>query len=72
MAGFVEYVGADEEESLLIACDLNDFNKHCAAKAYTHIELHGVAILGLCALDVPFANHSQAPRISYQVAISIS
>lgn len=63
-AGLIEYAGADEQESFLIAPSLS----HCLAAGhkYTHIELHGVCQLGLCALDVPFAAHSQAPRISYQ------
>ncbi len=67
-SGFIEYVGADEEEALLVAENLAEFQKMNPEEqmSRTHIEIHGVTILGLCALDVPFSPHSQAPRVSYQ------
>lgn len=66
--GYIEYIGADEEESILSCENLIKYNatSHVEKLSYTHIELHGVTILGLCALDVPFSNYSQAPRVSYQ------
>lgn len=66
--GIIEYVGADEEESLNIAENLIEYSKipDTTKMGITHIEIHGVTILGLCALDVPYSAHSQAPRVSYQ------
>jgi len=60
-AGLIEFVGSEEEDHLVIAHSLLQTDGH-----YTHVEIHGAAILGVCALDVPFSNHSQAPRVSYQ------
>jgi len=66
--GLIEYVGADEEESILICENLIAYTRSELKERihFTHIEIHGVTILGLCALDVPFSNFSQAPRVSYQ------
>lgn len=60
-AGLIEFVGSEEEDHLVIAHSVLNTEGH-----YTHVEIHGTAILGVCALDVPFSNHSQAPRVSYQ------
>ena len=60
-AGLIEFVGSEEEDHLVIAQSVLRMDGH-----YTHVEIHGSAILGVCALDVPFSNHSQAPRVSYQ------
>lgn len=67
-SGVVEYVGVDECESLLIAHNLEQYAGMSdeERQKYTHIEIHGTTILGLCALDVPFSPHDQAPRVSYQ------
>ena len=59
--GLIEFVGSEEEDHLVIAGSVLRMDGH-----YTHVEIHGSAILGVCALDVPFSNHSQAPRVSYQ------
>lgn len=67
--GLIEFVGSEEEDHLVIAQSLQDISStqyDSVVSKYTHVEIHGTAILGVCALDVPFSNHSQAPRVSYQ------
>lgn len=61
--GLIEFIGSEEEDHLVVAPSLLALK---TSAPYTHVEIHGTAILGVCALDVPFSNHSQAPRVSYQ------
>lgn len=37
---------------------------------YTHCEIHPSMILGICASMIPFPDHNQSPRNSYQSAMS--
>lgn len=34
---------------------------------YTHCEIHPAMILGVCASIIPFPDHNQSPRNTYQV-----
>ena len=52
-AGVVEYLDKNEEEA------------H-ARVGVTHLEIHGLAILGMAAALIPFSEHNQAPRNIYQ------
>jgi DNA-directed RNA polymerase beta subunit len=36
---------------------------------YTHCEIHPAMILGVCASIVPFPDHNQSPRNTYQSAM---
>ena len=36
---------------------------------YTHCEIHPSMILGVCASIVPFPDHNQSPRNTYQSAM---
>ena len=36
---------------------------------YTHCEIHPSCILGITAGSIPFSNHNQAPRNTYQSAM---
>lgn len=40
-----------------------------ASKAYTHCEIHPSLILGVCASIIPFLDHNQSPRNTYQSAM---
>jgi DNA-directed RNA polymerase II subunit RPB2 len=35
--------------------------------SYTHCEIHPAMILGVCASIIPFPDHNQSPRNTYQV-----
>ncbi|KAF1955410.1 beta and beta-prime subunits of DNA dependent RNA-polymerase [Byssothecium circinans] len=40
-----------------------------AVAAYTHCEIHPAMILGICASIIPFPDHNQSPRNTYQSAM---
>ena len=44
---------------------------HAAAvlRRYTHCEIHPSMILGVCASIIPFPDHNQSPRNTYQSAM---
>lgn len=65
MKGKVEYVDPSEEEELLIA-----FYPHEVTLAHTHCELNPSMMFGVGVTNIPFANHNQGPRNSYQAAMS--
>ena len=62
----IEYVDKQEENMLRVGmwCDAPD-----ADAAYTHYEIHPSLMLGLCAAMIPFPDHNQAPRNTYQSAM---
>lgn len=93
-SGAVEYVDAEEEETIMIVMtpeDLeiskqlqagyalpeeeNDPNKRVRsilsqrAHTWTHCEIHPSMILGICASIIPFPDHNQSPRNTYQSAM---
>ncbi|TGZ85534.1 DNA-dependent RNA polymerase II RPB140 [Ascodesmis nigricans] len=92
--GAVEYVDAEEEETIMIVMSPEDldvarqiqagyqfeeededmnrrvktpFNKNM--NQYTHCEIHPSMILGICASIIPFPDHNQSPRNTYQSAM---
>ena len=97
-SGVVEYVDAEEEETIMISMtpedieisrqiqagftvpDYNpdDLNKRVKApvkregnlaQTWTHCEIHPSMILGICASIIPFPDHNQSPRNTYQSAM---
>jgi len=62
--GGVEYVDKAEEETLLVSLSFQDRKPH-----HTHTDIHPAAVNGLCAALIPFLNHNQAPRNTYQAAM---
>lgn len=65
----IEYVSAEEEEYCMVAMDLKSMhaaveNRSCTT--YTHCEIHPSMILGVCASIIPFPDHNQSPRNTYQ------
>ena len=62
MSSTIEYIDSDEEENLYIAL----FQHQLKQDFYTHCEIHPSMILGVCASTIPFANHNQSPRNTYQ------
>jgi len=65
--GIVEIVDSDEEENLLIAMFVHDLEK--GTLKYTHCEINPAMILGVCASTIPFPDHNQSPRNTYQSAM---
>jgi DNA-directed RNA polymerase II subunit RPB2 len=93
-AGVVEYIDAEEEESVMIvmtpedldisrqlqagfvtAEESQDHGKRIkapinpSAHTWTHCEIHPSMILGICASIIPFPDHNQSPRNTYQSAM---
>ena len=64
--GLVEYLDSKEEENILCAMTVEDFVENPLGYQYTHMEIHPAMILGACASTIPYSNHTQAPRVSYQ------
>jgi len=66
--GKVEFVDAEEEECTMIAMTPNDLVEEYSS-TYTHCEIHPSMILGVCASIIPFPDHNQSPRNTYQSAM---
>ncbi|CAJ0581347.1 unnamed protein product, partial [Mesorhabditis spiculigera] len=66
--GVVELVDAQEEETSMIAMLPEDL-KGSYCETYTHCEIHPAMILGVCASIIPFPDHNQSPRNTYQSAM---
>uniref|UniRef100_A0A061S805 DNA-directed RNA polymerase subunit beta n=1 Tax=Tetraselmis sp. GSL018 TaxID=582737 RepID=A0A061S805_9CHLO len=74
-SGCIEYVDTEEEETTMIAMMVSDVAAARASpgdaysETYTHCEVHPSMILGVCASIVPFPDHNQSPRNTYQSAM---
>lgn len=70
-SGVVEYIDTLEEETIMIAMTPDDLveseQQYCTT--YTHCEIHPSMILGVCASIIPFPDHNQSPRNTYQSAM---
>ena len=62
--GVIELVDANEEENCLITFDDKHLKKH------THIEVFPSAILGAGASIIPYPEHNQSPRNTYESAMA--
>ena len=67
----IEYIDADEQNYSLIAmnskelCNSKDTD---TIRLYTHCEIHPSTILGIMASCIPYPEHNQSPRVTYQCA----
>ncbi|EZA50897.1 DNA-directed RNA polymerase II subunit RPB2 [Ooceraea biroi] len=71
-SGVVEYIDTLEEETVMIAMspdDLRQEKEYAYCTTYTHCEIHPAMILGVCASIIPFPDHNQSPRNTYQSAM---
>lgn len=67
--GLVEYIDCEEEETTMIAMKPNDLSSGGYSGTITHCEIHPSLILGICASIIPFPDHNQSPRNTYQSAM---
>ena len=64
--GLVEYIDVEEAHNCLIAMKQDDLKKK---NSYTHTEIHPCTILGILASTIPYPDHNQSPRNTYQSAM---
>lgn len=73
LSSVIEYVDVEENNGLMIASVYSDLGKGKKGERlplkYTHMEIHPSLILGVLASNIPFSNHNQAPRNTYQSAM---
>jgi DNA-directed RNA polymerase II subunit RPB2 len=71
--GVVEYLDTAELERSMVAMpnhlETNIDNPNGKYIRYTHAEIHSATILGTCASIIPFPDHNQSPRNTYQSAM---
>jgi DNA-directed RNA polymerase subunit B len=65
--GIIEYLDAEEEESAYIAMEPDELDNDTT---FTHMEIAPSSILGICASLIPFAEHNQSPRNTYESAMA--
>jgi DNA-directed RNA polymerase II subunit RPB2 len=66
----IEYIDAEEQNLSMIAMEPSHLTtKNNFIYKYTHCELHPSTIFGVLASCVPFPEHNQAPRNTYQCAM---
>lgn len=63
----IEYIDPGETESAYIAMFAD--NVASSKDSYTHAEIHPSTALGTLASNIPFPDHNQSPRNSYQAAM---
>ena len=66
--GLIEFIDTNEEETVMIAMHIEDLNESTEySYTYTHAEIHPAMVLSVCASIIPFPDHNQSPRNTYQV-----
>lgn len=63
--GVMEYLDAEEEENAYIALDLDKVEAD-----HTHVEIAPYIVLGIATSIIPYAEHNQSPRNSYEAAMA--
>jgi DNA-directed RNA polymerase II subunit RPB2 len=65
----IEYIDPGESETLYISMFPQDLIEGARAGDFTHCEIHPSTILGTMASNIPFCDHNQSPRNTYQSAM---
>jgi len=63
--GIIEYIDAEEEENVFAALSFEGVTPE-----HTHVEIAPYTILGICASLIPYPEHNQSPRNSYEAAMA--
>ncbi|UYP45852.1 DNA-directed RNA polymerase subunit beta [Candidatus Lokiarchaeum ossiferum] len=63
--GLIEYFDAEEEENAFIA-----MKEEYITMEHTHLEVAPAAILGITASLIPFPDHNQSPRNTYEAGMA--
>jgi len=63
--GLIELIDANEEENCYIALQSSDINKE-----HTHLEIFPATIFGVSASMIPYPEHNQSPRNTYESAMA--
>jgi len=66
----IEYIDPEEQNFVMIAMKSKDDRIDVNAFNYTHCEIHPSTIFGILASCIPFPEHNQAPRNTYQTAMA--
>ena len=67
---YIEYLDADEESVSMVAIEPKRLTEELKViKKYTHCEIHPSAIFGILASCIPYPEHNQSPRNTYQCAM---
>jgi len=69
----IEYIDPEEQDNSMIAMKAKDqylLNNENIKFNYTHCEIHPSTIFGVLASCIPFPEHNQAPRNTYQTAMA--
>jgi hypothetical protein len=74
MEGAIEYLDVDECNASMIAMKPEDLTRVNVKGAtirprYTHLEIHPSMMLGALAGSIPFSDHNQSPRNTYQACM---
>jgi DNA-directed RNA polymerase II subunit RPB2 len=69
----IEFLDVEENNTSMISINFKDILKGIKGNTYpsrfNYLELHPSLILGLCASNIPFPDHNQAPRNTYQASM---
>lgn len=68
----IEYIDSSEQNNILIAIKPNQLKNNRDSNIvykYTHCEIHSCLIFGILASCIPFLEHNQSPRNTYQSAM---
>jgi len=71
-SGYIEFIDVQEEDQCLIAVNQSYLTTDRAKNiiySYTHCEIHCAFQTGVMASVIPFIDHNQAPRNTYQSAM---
>jgi len=71
-SSMIEYIDPDEQQNVLVAVKPSDLLKRNTENMfymYTHCEIHPSTMFGILASCIPFPEHNQSPRNTYQCAM---
>ena len=62
----IEFLDVEEVNSKMLAMRPHEVLNNPERRAYGYLEIHPCLMVGVLAANIPFMNHNQAPRNSYQ------